>query len=549
MQTYHARSDVRSLDMPERQVVMWQEDGIFTKNPDIVLLPSGKLLCVFNATDFHWPTEFSSITLIESTDRGRTWGRPRIIHTAYPGRGEERWVTPRLSRLRDGRLVILCDQNDYRHCHEDQPPGIYSWWSEDEGESWAGPQATDVPGIEPDRVVELADGTLLVGTHFMRGATQKLAEAVLRSHDGGQSWGEMVIVASDGVHEYCEGGLLALRSGRLVCIMRENNHINYPSYLAFSEDRGRTWSKPVEAPFSGDRPYAQQLADGRTLVTFRNQAGKPGLYAWLGDIEAEAGYKVARAGLGTSHRTIMNAGEVLGAATVRAEGGVRLEADCLVIEASAEQATRYMLLPPEGFTSTVFFEAEIAVAGQAGHAAGTIQIAHLGLYVTLYPNKVAITGAATSSGYKEIDLTQRRQLKITTRRGLTEIRIDGKVILARLVHRSTIWDRSFFGSSPEQEGQVSWYSVRYGHENPTEPAHEWAWAASSGEYPNQYEIERWLELDYNSNPKPDHGYSSWIQFPDGEIFVADYSNEGCAPGRSRLKGYYLKTEDFDSQQG
>ena len=203
-------------------------------------------------------------------------GRPRVIAEALPGRGNERWVTPRLTRLRSGRLIVVCDQNDYRHCHEEQPPGIYLWWSDDAGETWDGPHPTGIPGIEPDHVVELADGTLLCGTHFMRARTRKLTEAVLRSTDGGRTWGEMAIVAGDAVHNYCEGAIVPLRSGRLVCILRENNHTNYPSYLAFSDDAGRTWTKPVEAPFAGDRPFGGQLADGHTLVTFRNQAGRPG---------------------------------------------------------------------------------------------------------------------------------------------------------------------------------------------------------------------------------------------------------------------------------
>lgn len=190
-------SDVRSLDTPGRWWPMWCEAGAFTKNSDIVPLPDGRLVCVVNVCDAHWPRDFTRITLIESSDRGRTWGRARVVSAAYPGRGEERWVTPRLSRLRDGRLAIVCDQNDYRHCHEHQPPGIYLWWSRDDGETWDGPHTTGIIGIEPDHVVELADGTLLCGTHYMRAQTQKLTEAVARSTDGGKTWGDLTTIGGD----------------------------------------------------------------------------------------------------------------------------------------------------------------------------------------------------------------------------------------------------------------------------------------------------------------------------------------------------------------
>lgn len=538
-------SDVRSINLPDRQLDMWQDDTVFTKNPDLIELPSGKILCVFNGCDYHWPTEFSKITLIESDDGGKTWGNTRIVNASYPSQGDEAWITPRISRLRDGRLIINCDQNDYRHTHEDQSSGIYVWWSHDDGETWDGPHPTGIPGIEPDHVVELEDGTLLMGTHFMRGDTQKLTEAVARSTDGGKTWGELAIIASDNVHEYCEGGIVPLASGRLVCIMRENNHINYPSYLSFSDDGGRSWSNPVEAPFSGDRPFARQFEDGRLLVTFRNQAGKPGLYAWLGDIEAEAGYKVTRATTGISHRTIMGDSMTETGRVERHTEGVTLHDDHLEIAISEGRVNRYMLLPPESHKSRVTFEATLQVDGEAGTAAGVIQIANIGFTLTLYPDKLVLMGPAMKAGHYATDMTQKRHLRISLNHGLTEIHLDGERVLSRLVHRQAIWDRSYFGNSPEHAGTVRWYSVRYSVLNPTEPAHSWYWNASSGTYPNQYEIDRWLEIDYNTNPRPDHGYSSWLQFANGDIFVADYSNKTVAPGKAMLKGYWLRLEDFD----
>ena len=73
------RVSALSLDRSERQVTVYRDDRYFTKNPDVVLLPGGKLLCVFNETDYHWPREFSRITLLESRDYGATWGNPRIV--------------------------------------------------------------------------------------------------------------------------------------------------------------------------------------------------------------------------------------------------------------------------------------------------------------------------------------------------------------------------------------------------------------------------------------------------------------------------------------
>lgn len=532
-------SDVRSLDVPGRWWRMWHEEGAFTKNPDVVPLPNGRLLCVVNVCDAHWPREFTRITLIESRDRGRTWGNPRVVSAAYPGKGDERWVTPRLSLLRDGRLVIVCDQNDYRHCHEAQPPGIYLWWSHDMGETWDGPHPTGIIGIEPDHVVELADGTLLCGTHYMRAATQKLTEAVARSTDGGRTWGNLTVIGGDSVHNYCEGAILPLASGRLVCVMRENNHHNYPSYLSFSDDDGWSWSRPVEAPFSGDRPFAGQLPDGRVLVTYRNQTGRPGLHAWLGDIERESGYKVSRGGIGPAHG-------VAGPDAQRPGGflrsaGARLDSGALWLENGPDTITRYLLLPPESFASDVTFTAALEVEGEDGTAAATLSVMRLGLHLTVAPDGLSL-GRNT---WAHVDMRRRRTLAVTHRGGLVEVRVDGDLMLANLIYREAPWERSYFGNGPEHRGASRWYAASYRVENPTESPHFWHWDAASGVYPNQYAIERTRELDYNpTSPRPDHGYSSWVRFDDGEIFVADYTNEDAPQGKSALRGYTLRAEDF-----
>ena len=82
------------------------------------------------------PLAPGGITVLESRDFGATWGSPRIVDQ-HRRRGEERWVTAHQPAARR----IVCDQNDYQHCHESQPPGIYAWWSEDDRH--LGPESRD----------------------------------------------------------------------------------------------------------------------------------------------------------------------------------------------------------------------------------------------------------------------------------------------------------------------------------------------------------------------------------------------------------------------
>ena len=254
-----ARGRMRTLEGTGRVWDIWRIPGRFTKNPDIIRFPNGRMMLVFCETDQHWALKFSRITTLESTDGGKTWGVSRVIAEADIQKGEERWVTPRLSRLRSGRLIIICDHDDYHYYHEDRPSGIWIWFSDDEGKSWSAPKLTGVPGIEPGRVIELADGTLLMNAHMAFRDNFKMAEFVMRSTDGGRSWKDLAVIAKDKVHNHVEGHILEHSSGTLVCILRENNHNGYPSYVAFSPDQGRTWSRPRALPFSGDRPFALSL--------------------------------------------------------------------------------------------------------------------------------------------------------------------------------------------------------------------------------------------------------------------------------------------------
>ena len=546
------RIRAKSLDSTERQVVIYRDDRFFTKNPDIVLLPSAKMLLVFNETDYHWPTEFSRVALLESWDYGRTWGNHRVIDEARSSLNQEKWVTPRISRLSDGRLIILCDHDDFRHCHESQPPGIYAWWSEDDGETWSPSLPTGIPGIEPDRVQELEDGTLLVGSHYMFKDTRKIGEFVLRSGDAGKTWGERSVVASDRVHQFCEGAVLRLRSGRLVCIMRENNHNNYPCYLAFSDDQGISWSSPKPAPFSGDRPFAGQLSDGRVLVTYRNQSGTPGLYAWIGDIEEESGYQVSLSVGQTTHQApkfISSSEDSSLADLEKLVEGLTLTGESLTIDNEKINGIRYLLLPPENYYSQVVFSSTLKAEGKPGIFCGRITIARVGIDLLIGPDKLAFNiGANRVITHPDLvynlDMTQWRELTVEYQDGKMEIFVDGKSLLCRLVYRDTALARSYFGSDPEHEGTLHLHSVSYRVDNPGDGQHNYEWQADGGQYPNQYEIDRWLELDYNHNPNPDHGYSSWLQLPDGRIFIADYTNDDASSGKAYLRGYYLRPEEL-----
>lgn len=107
----------------------WRSPNRFTKNPDLVRMPNGRLIFIYSDNDRHWSQETQILTLVASDDDGKTWFKLKEIISADLRKGDERLVTPRLSLLSDGRLVALIDHDDFGHFHENQIFGNWIFFS------------------------------------------------------------------------------------------------------------------------------------------------------------------------------------------------------------------------------------------------------------------------------------------------------------------------------------------------------------------------------------------------------------------------------------
>jgi hypothetical protein len=524
-------SHPRSIN--ERVFEIWLSPDRFTKNPDIVLLPSGRLLLIYSDNDSHWSQENQILTLLASDDEGKTWYKYREIAERDIRKGKERFVTPRLSLLKDGRLVVLIDQNDYTHFHEDQPPGILAFWSDDNGETWTGEQETGIMGFEPDRMMNLPDGRLAVLSHIMFGESRAYAEIMHVSENGGKTWKKNATIAHDGYHFFCEGALVILDGGeKLACVMRENHKGGIPGFVAFSNDNGNTWSKPRRLPFALDRPYAKQLNDGRVLVTGRNVNGGLGTYAWYGNLEDEAGdYQVGGP---------------------RQKYEADLTSEALIIKNGPDLEARYSLIPPESSASEFLFEAEVKVEGTTDEPAAIMSFSKLitrgdpVLYIA--PSWIG-TSRNRVDHYKILDMTVYRKVTISYRRGLLRILVDDEVAIQLPVD----WEINRRGNTQfgqyGEEGSSFWKRVSYSLNNPNLEDYHFFWKAESGEWPDQYQRERMIQIHANppgqsEGHSPDHGYSSWVVLDDGRIMFVDYTNYGDPHGKSHLVGVYINPEDI-----
>lgn len=509
---------------------VWRSPGRFTKNPDIVQLPSGRILLIYSDNDSHWSQENQILTLLASDDQGKTWFKHRAIAEHDLRKGQERLVTPRLSLLADSRLVVLIDQDDFGHFHEDQPAGILAAWSSDGGDTWTPLQATGIMGFEPDRMIELPNGELAIASHIMRGETQEFADILSCSADGGKTWREVGTIAYDGFQRYCEGAIVLLDGGKeLACVLRDNHHAGYPSWVAFSGDMGRTWSKPAPLPFSGDRPYGKQLADGRTLITFRNQNGPFGCYAWCGDLKRETGYQIGGP---------------------RIDYAAHLTPEALVIENKPGTECRYVMLPPESCQSEIVMEATLKVEGPAGERVAFMSVARLGGVVGFAADRITVGPGVDRT--KVCDMTRYRTVTLRQRRGLAQVLVDGELLISAPVYKQEAAlgvgeaGRTQFGQLGEV-GKSYWRSFSCSIKNRTQGPFAWSWQASAGLLPDDYARRRLIQIHANApvpEHGPDHGYSSWLVLPDGRILFVDYTNFGDPANKSHLVGAYIDAADI-----
>lgn len=517
---------------------IWRSPGRFTKNPDMVVLPSGRYMLIYSDVDAHWSLKNQILTLLASDDEGKTWFKHREVDAADLTKGDERLVTPRLSLLNDSRLVVIIDHNDDGHFHENQTKGNWLYWSEDGGDTWTSAQKDNgIGGFEPDRILDLPDGSLGVTSHLMRAKGQEFAQVLWTSNDEGKTWTERSTIAYDGYHRFCEGAVVILDDGaRLACIMRENHSGGIPCFIAYSDDNGHTWSEPQMLPFSIHRPYAKQLQDGRILVTGRHVNGGLGNYAWVGKLEDVIG-TYAVGGPRRNHTAYMHDG-------------------ALVIANRHDEECRYTVLPPESVFSDVDFEAEVRVEASTGkESVAFLSLSHFGQILHIAPDHIAIT-RGRNLNYHKVDMTQFHTIGLHHSQGWLQIKLDGQTVMHRAIFREDGNASDFHGGDPLKRSQFGqfgtsgcsyWKRISYHLDNPTLPDFDYEWTADSGEFPDQFQRDHMIQIHANhpsQQPWPDHGYSSWIQRPDGVVYLVDYTNAGDVPDTSHLVGVYIEPEDL-----
>jgi BNR repeat-like domain len=298
----------RSIEVLERRP-LHSETYAYCAHPHMAVAADGAWLLVFNRAPrreiiLHPPQdpEYRNV-LMRSEDEGRTWSAPAVAPD-YNWSGVE---CAGLTGLRSGRILL----NQWRFEWLPLPlaqklgrrdivmperliaglissPDIgafskfaggasaaaraFPWargggetvvhLSDDGGRSFFASRRIDTGrfsgGYGMRGALELASGDILLPLSDVPDYRQVF---VVRSPDGGQTWSSPCLVASEAAHEYEEPAGIVLQSGRIVLMLRDNG--SRLMHSVFSDDEGRTWSKPRPTGIAAYPAHLLALPDGR----------------------------------------------------------------------------------------------------------------------------------------------------------------------------------------------------------------------------------------------------------------------------------------------
>ncbi|MBL8178582.1 MAG: exo-alpha-sialidase [Bryobacterales bacterium] len=544
---------------PSRRFNIRVEEGWYMHSVGLAAFPDGELLCTYRRSDEHIASE-SEIWCCRSKDGGRTWtGHTLISRTAWDP-DQACWVAPQLGQGRDGALYLLTDRG--RKKSKFDWPMLSAWQlpdrgmsnhlfiSRDRGRTWQGPTQTDNVGGEPGYIVELANGDLVytrtdskptsaIKVPTLPWGPNYYRSTAVFSSDKGKTWNRTSVLADDPLAGDCEVGLCEYSPGKLIAITRIGDgggRYGQPSRFFFSNDSGRTWSKPVLSPIYAQRAIVKQLRNGKLGVSFRNNSGTTGTCFFTFDPAEKFTFQPN--------------------STIWDDTRCKLTRQALAVNTAEgrQSAVEFTFFPVEDDDSAVEFQATL----QIHHAARNGCNIAAGAWIRFLPHRVELADRP-QDGFA-IDATARHTYRIVNRNQRLRIEVDGALKLetsntgvftrhVRLGNRSGGRPTSSDRKDTRQPLRGTQYVDNAAHflchalhvkvENRRDFSIDWRWTPSQG-FPDQFYRDRVTRLEKNGSfAAGDSGYSSWAQHPDGAIVVADYTCGNPPASHPFLRAYRL----------
>ena len=263
--------------------------------PTITRTRAGELLAVFSGDRQEHVCPWGKTHLVRSSDDGETWSAPEIIRDSpLDDRDAGIIETARGTLLVSWFSATSFESNpDFRDygatltaATRQQYLGNWVLRSEDGGRSWGEP--IRVNASAPHGPVQLRDGRILyLGVGRLEDKRALVAE---ESTDDGRTWKVIGTVAHPPATAHRglgEPHLAQTASGKLVGLFRVGGQDMSERFLyqADSDDGGRTWTPARVTPMLGFPPHLTRLQDDRLLVVYGRRLAPFGQRTRLSDDE------------------------------------------------------------------------------------------------------------------------------------------------------------------------------------------------------------------------------------------------------------------------
>ena len=218
----------------------------------------------------------STISLMNSSDGGRTWNNFRIAVDR-----EEGFVnvySPNFLRLQNGEILLLYKKYNQLASGKPLLATVYMIRSSDEGKTFSSPEPVwqrESLGMSNSCIKRISSGRVLLPLEYTEGnlwsPTERNHVRVAYSDDDCRTWvlGQQNI--SLPMRGTSEAFIAELKDGRLIMVMRNQLGSLFKSY---SEDCGESWSLPQTTGLSIPEscPYVTNIPDSDKIMVIWNNA-------------------------------------------------------------------------------------------------------------------------------------------------------------------------------------------------------------------------------------------------------------------------------------